>query len=194
MSRLRIDYKTLVAAIGVIVSMAVLLVVLDSIDARRESARSIAAKDRQIAIRDEALVRAQAAADDAATQSRANGEQINLLITQIDKQTTLLHQQDGIVMALRDALSDEGVTTVIKDGKVTIVKGSSKPPSTAANTKPPALDGPGKAPSSAPPPSTGGGASQPVNPTPGPVAETLTNSLAALLDVDPLCTALVCIR
>lgn len=198
----RLDYKTLVAAIGVLVCLAVLLSVLDGIDARKDAARDSAAKDQQIARRDAALSQAQRAADEAAAQSRANGEQIAALIAQVKRQNDLVAQQQGVVSALRNELAKRGISTVVEGGRVRVVPG---PVSTASSSNVRATSAsPGK-----------GGGSQ--GPAPAPRTATVTTTRTAaptrlptvaplpsptlslplmgdILGTEPTCVLLVCVN
>lgn len=112
----RLDYRTLVAAIGVILAVLLLVVFLDAGDARREAAREAIAKDAQIERRDRAL-------GDAASQSARNGEQIDKLVAQVAAQNALTEQQNQVVSALRNELAKRGISTVIENGKVRIIPG-----------------------------------------------------------------------
>lgn len=113
---IRVDYKTLAAIAGVIVAITLFLVMLDSMDAREESARASKAKDEQIERRDKAL-------GDAALQSERNGQQIGDLIKQVDALTDTITTQESIVSALRNELAKRGISTVIENGKVRVVPG-----------------------------------------------------------------------
>lgn len=192
---IRIDYKTLVATIGVLVSLAVFLVVLDSIEARKDDAQKIARRDG-------ALSQAQQAADEAAAQSRANGEQITALIAQMERQNALMAQQQGVVSALRNELAKRGISTVVEGGRVRVVPG---PVSTASSSNVRATSAsPGK-----------GGGSQ--GPAPAPRTATVTTTRTAaptrlptvaplpsptlslplmgdILGTEPTCVLLVCVN
>lgn len=203
---LRVDYKTLVAAIGVIVALAALLAVLNSVDARREAARELAVKDSQIASRDKSLGDAQKAAAEAAEEARTNGKQIDELIAQLKVQNAQVSEQTRVVSALRNELAKRGISTVVEDGKVKIVPGPVRTSSTpSGGTVRGASSGPGKATGTVRPtgsrttPSTTarppkGTPTTPPAPLPSP--STILPSIPILgdiLGVGQPCTALICL-